>query len=427
MRFLMDNGALKCSGTIMAEQEPVAWRTQVAVYACGAFNHRMGMMVAVVMPLWLLHIGASAFWIGVALGARHFLPLFLSIHGGAMMDRFGTRRIMLWFAFLSAICPILFPAIPFVWAVIVLQMLVGLADTMGWSGAQAMIGQIMKGSETHAGRLAFTLRIGHFFGPILIGAIWVWSGPWGAFATLSLWGAGAYIAALLLPQVADQSRTEQKPATARDLVPRWSDYMDAFRLMALPAVLFVMMVSFVRHSSTSMQNSFYVVYLDSINITADEIGALFGASAALGAVGALMTGRLTRFIRPAFFLVLSVLGVIIFMGITPVLGDMPLIGIFGLLMVVIAVRGSCLGFSQVLMISILARSLDKTDQGKGVGLRTTTNRVMNASLPPVVGAIVEAAGLENSFYIVGGAGTILMSLILIHAWRHDGFRTPSPG
>ena len=341
-----------------------------------------------------------------------------------MMDRFGTRRIMLWFAFVSAVCPILFPAMPFVWAVIVLQMMVGLADTMGWSGAQAMIGQIMKGSETHAGRLAFTLRIGHFAGPLLIGVVWDWAGPWGAFATLSLWGAGAYIAALFLPQIADQSKTEQKPATARDLIPRFSDYLDAFRLLAIPAVLFVMMVSFVRHSSTSMQNSFYVVYLDSINISGTEIGALFGASAALGAVGALATSNITRFIQPAFFLILSVLGVIVFMGITPFLGNMPLIGIYGFLMVVIAVRGSCLGFSQVLMISILARSLNKTDQGKGVGLRTTSNRIMNTALPPVVGAIVELAGLENSFYIVGGCGTVLMSLLLIHAWRHDAFREP---
>jgi hypothetical protein len=61
-------------------------------------------------------------------------------------------------------------------------------------------------------------------------------------------------------------------------------------------------------------------------------------------------------------------------------------------------------------------------QGKGVGLRTTINRVMNAGLPPVVGAIVEIAGLENAFYIVGVAGAALMGLLFVHAWRHKGFR-----
>lgn len=400
----------------MAELERVPWPTQVAVYACGALNHSMGMMVAVVLPLWLLELNASAVMIGVALGARHFLPLFLSIHGGALMDRFGTRRIMLWFGFVSAIVPILFPAMPWVWAVIMLQMIVGLADTMGWSGAQAMIGQIMKGSETYAGRLSFTLRIGHFSGPLLIGAGWDGFGPWGAFASLSLWGGGAFIAALFLPQVTAAVKTEQRTATARDLVPRLSDYIDAFRLLAIPAVLFVILVSFVRHSSTSMQNSFYVIYLEGIGITATEIGLLFAASAIIGGIGALTTGRLTSYLEPAFFLVLSVIGTIVLMGITP------LLGLYAVLMLVIALRGACLGFSQVLMISILSRALDPTTQGKGVGLRTTTNRVMNTALPPVVGVVVELAGLENAFYIVGGVGAVLMILLFVHAMRHNAFR-----
>ncbi len=401
----------------MAEDEPIDWRVQGAVYACGALNHSMGMMVAVIMPLWLLHLNVSPLMIGVALGARHFLPLFLSIHGGAMMDRFGTRRIMLWFGLISAAVPILFPAMPWVWAVIVLQMIVGMADTMGWSGAQAMIGQVMRGSEVYAGRLAFTLRIGHFVGPLIIGLAWDKMGPWGAFATLSLWGGGAFLAALCLPHLPKTLRIEERAATARDLVPRWADYLDAFRLLAIPAILFVMMVSFVRHSSTSMQNSFYVVYLEGVGITATEIGLLFAASATIGAIGALITGRLTSYIQPAFFLVLSVLGTIVFMGITPLLGG------YALLMVVIAIRGSCLGFSQVLMISILGRALNPNTQGKGVGLRTTTNRVMNTGLPPVVGAIVEFACLENAFYIVGSIGVVMMVLLFVNAWRHKAFQT----
>ena len=102
------------------------------------------------------------------------------------MDRFGARRIMLCFAVISAVCPILFPALPFLWAVILLQMILGLADTMGWSDAQAMIGLVMKGNALHAGRPAFTIRIGHFLGPLLIGVIWDWFVPWGAFNTLSI-------------------------------------------------------------------------------------------------------------------------------------------------------------------------------------------------------------------------------------------------
>ena len=105
------------------------------------------------------------------------------------------------------------------------------------------------------------------------------------------------------------------------------------------------------------------------------------------------------------------------MGITPLLSG------YALLMVVIAIRGSCLGFSQVLMISILGRALNPNTQGKGVGLRTTTNRIMNTALPPVVGAFVEFAGLENAFYIVGSIGVVMMVLLFVNAWRHKAFQT----
>ena len=183
-------------------------------------------------------------------------------------------------------------------------------------------------------------------------------------------------------------------------------------------MLFVILVSFVRHSSTSMHSSFYVVYLETIGISATEIGLLFAASATFGAFGALITGRLTSYMEPAFFLVLSTLGTIVFMGITP------LLGFYALLMIAFSLRGSCLGFSQVLMISILGRALDPTTQGKGVGLRTTINRIMNAGLPPVVGAIVAIAGLENAFYIVCGTAAALMVPLYLFALRHKGFRQP---
>ena len=85
------------------------------------------------------------------------------------MDRLGTRRVMLIFAVVNAAVPLLFPALPYIWAAIFLQTLAGLATSMGWMGAQTLIGQIMKGSAVHAGRLSLALRLGHLVGPPMIG------------------------------------------------------------------------------------------------------------------------------------------------------------------------------------------------------------------------------------------------------------------
>ena len=103
-------------------------------------------LASVVVPLWVATIESSPLLIGIVLGSRHFLPLFLSIHGGALMDRLGGRRVMIFFGIIGIITPLLFPAMPWIWAVLVLQMIAGLSDSMGWLGAQTLIGHHMRGS-----------------------------------------------------------------------------------------------------------------------------------------------------------------------------------------------------------------------------------------------------------------------------------------
>ncbi len=125
---------------------------------------------------------------------------------------------------------------------------------------------------------------------------------------------------------------------------------------------------------------------------------------------------MSRIIDPVWLLLFAVIATVIFMVITP------LLGVYILLLAAMALRGGVLGISQPLMISILGRSLDASSQGKGVALRTTANRVMNTLVPPVAGAIVQLAGLENSFYIIGAGAVALLGLVALYAGRHGAFR-----
>ena len=95
---------------------------------------------------------------------------------------------------------------PWIWAVLVLQMIAGLSDSMGWLGAQTLIGHHMRGSTVYTARLSFTCRFGPLLAPPAIGYIWdVYGSSW-AFVGLSVWGLGLLlICALMLP------RHEQDP------------------------------------------------------------------------------------------------------------------------------------------------------------------------------------------------------------------------
>ena len=387
--------------------DQVSIRVQAAVYATGLFSATQTSLIAVVVPLWLLHLDAGPFVIGLALGSFNFLPFLFSVHGGALMDRLGARRVMMAFALAGAAIPLLFPVLPFIWAVFVLQMIAGLASTMGWVGAQTLVGQLMKGSPKHAGRFTSVGVMGNMIGPPLIGAGWDFIGPWGAFAVLFLWTVLQLAAVLALPRA--QASDVPEPDTrlqARDFTPKIKSYTSAFGLFALPMVVFVVMLSMVRLSGHSIQSSFYVVYLNGQGLSGTAIGLLFASGAIAAAFGALAAAPLTRMLHSSWLLtvtsVLSVMALVV----------TPLLGLYLLFVIAQVTRGVSVGISTPLIITNMSHAVGP-DQGKAVGLRTMLNRLTSTVTPIAMGALVAWIGLEASFLVAGAVIIILMGGIII--------------
>jgi predicted MFS family arabinose efflux permease len=399
----------------MAEpaEDRVPVSLQAAVYGAGLFAFSQVMISSVIVALFLVELNLSAFTIGIVLGARHFLTMVLSIHGGVLMDRLGTRRVMVACAVVSAVSPLLFPFATWAPALIALQMLGGLGDAMVWIGAQALSGVAMKGNPTYVGRMTFACRIGSFVGPAAAGVVWDFAGIWGAFGFMALWSALGLVCVLGLP---DDRRhdfgTPPQRFRAADLVPRLSDYISAFSLAAIPAVALILFVTMIRIGGTGIQTSFYVIYLDQVGISGGGIGTILGVSGACASVGSLIIGPLAKRVHPHWLVVIAVLLTVVTIGVTPWLG-----GAFLLLMTVLGLRGLCLGISQPLEISVVGRAIGRDQQGKGVGLRTTANRVTGAFVPVVMGAVADLVGIENSFLVMGGAMLVLTLMIALFVYR----------
>ncbi len=390
-------------------------RVQFAVYASGYLATSTQNMAGLLIPLWVvLTLDPSSFMIGVILGARHILPALLSIHGGAMMDHLGAKRVMLVFAVVGLMVPIMYPLAPWVWAVIILQMLGGLASTMSWMGAQTLIGQVMKGDATHSGRLGSAALIGNLTVPPIIGAAWDFLGPWGAFLTMSLWAGGLFFAAFMLPAPSQEISRADDRLRVRDFIPRMSSYLEALALLSIPAIAVVVMVSVLRNTTYAIRGSFYVVYLDSIGLTGTEIGFLMSAAGMLGAGAALLVGRISKVINPVVLLFVTVAGTIVFIAMPPLMGT------FWQLMFIAGLWGASAGMSMPLMFSIMARAADARSQGKSVGLRITANRLGATILPVIMGAVAEVSGIGNSFLIIGGAMLVTLGGIALHARRVTG-------
>jgi MFS family permease len=406
---------------------PVPLRHRAAIYASGVFNGNVFHMGSVILPLWALSLDPSPLMIGLFLGCRQILPVLLSIHGGALMDRFGARRVMLVFGLVGAASFALFPAFPSLFAAaVVLQMLSGLAESINWIGTQALLGQVLKGSPADAGRMAFVMRIGGFAGPPLIGGTWDLFGPWGAFGALSAWVACGWLAAWMVPS-GTPSTTGPKEAVGktpapsmrwRDVLPRISDYVTTFRLLAIPTVALVAACTILRQSGSAVQSSFYVVWLDGIGISGTAIGMLLGVSAAVAAPASLAIGPLSRRFGAHNLLLFMVIVSVITISITPLLGT------YLLLLVAIGVRGGSQGMNLPLMMSLTATTVDRQDQGKGMALRITINRASSMVVPIIMGAVAEAVGLENSFFIIGGIGVLMLAFLAVWVARSPAFKRP---
>jgi MFS family permease len=381
--------------------EPIPLRMRLAVYGAGMFSDGVSQ---VVVPLWLISLKPTPFEFGLVMGARAFLPFLLSIHGGALMDRLGARQVMLFFAGVGLVLPILFPLLPWIMAACFLQLILGLTTTMSWVGAQTLVGQVMKGNAGFAGHVSFSNRLGSLICPLVAGASWDTFGPWGGFGVMFCWTVLLLISALMLPKRLKGAARGR--FTVRDIVPRVDDYVRAFSLLAIPAVSIVAIGSVLNIATGAIQNSFYIAYLEKIGLSGTLIGTLVTVSNVAALLGTVGFGRVIRRVGEIRVLNASVVGAIIAITVTPFLTTLaPLLGMS-------LFRGWSVGVGQPLMISIPSKAVSPGAHGAAVGLRIALNRLVQTVLPPLMGGVVGLIGLEASFVAIGGTLLVLVSLFV---------------
>ncbi len=389
-------------------------RVQVPVYGVALFSNSIPDLVLVVLGLWLVELKTPLLMIGVLAGLRYVGPLLFAIHGGAMMDRIGTRRVLTFTALVMLVFPLFYPVAPWIIAIMALQLVCGLADSLGWVGAQTLTGQVLRGSPTYTGRLVFATRVGTFAGPPLAGGAWDIFGPWGGFAALSLWGGGLLYSVVALPKDALSVPTDLTQSIIRSIKPRLVDYVEAFKLFALPLMALVLAMTIIRQFGSGMQSAFYAVYLEGIGMPGTLIGVLVSANGLMG-IAALGSGPLLGRFKEFSLLVWCIIISIASIALVPFFTD------FFPLFIASSIRGAVMAISVVIIVSLIARTVGAAVQGRAMGLRTTCNQAANVSIPIIMGGLAHIWGLEIAFYIVGAAG---IAITLIAAALARGIETP---
>ncbi|MFN4281311.1 MAG: MFS transporter [Alphaproteobacteria bacterium] len=400
-----------------APPAPPPRKVLYAAYGAGVFGIALTDIYALIIPLLALSLGFSASEIGILIGARSLLPLFFSIHGGALMDRLGTRRVMLVGTAAAGVMALLFPATGWFPFLLLLQALSGLIMNMNWIGAQTLIAQVCHGDAVTLGRFNFVVRAGTIVAPVVAGALWDFTGAWPTFLMVAACAFSMFAMVRMVPEPNAEKFAAAPRASIWSALPRIEDYTRSFAIMMMPVIAFTVIVSGLRNGSTGIQTSLYVVYLEEIGLQGTMIGLLFSALEITIGLASLLVGAARKLGRPEWVLLGTTVVSIVTIAITPLLG-----GIFLLLVLMQMARGVSQGLMQPLIFAIQSAAVGRDAQGAVVGLRITANRFCGAILPPIMGVLADQFGMEASFLLTG---LLLLAGCAWLAWlviRHPEFR-----
>lgn len=383
-------------------------------------------MIQLLVPLWcLLSLGMSATMIGIAAGARSFLAVFFSIHSGAMLDRFGVRRVMIFCAVTSIVLSLLYPLVPVISSVlatqfalvVILQLITGFLHTIGWIGSQTQIGQLTRGSPKHMGRFTAVTNVASFFTPPIAG--WAWDigqatsagGAWSAFGVIAVFNVILWISVSLMP-IPDSVVIPKERPGLRFLLPSLMDYREAFRLFLLPTVAFVVCASFLMNGLIQVRMNFLGLYMESVGYEGRIIGLVSGFAFLVAGITALPTGWARRYLAPYWIVIAMFALVAIGNGIVPAFTGIP-----GLTFTTM-VFGAGVGLGMAFILMLLSRSVPVEQFGLSVGLRTTGNRFGATVVPPIAGFVIDLAGgdIGTGFYVMsllfslGAIGITILAL-----------------
>lgn len=219
------------------------------------------------VTLRLDELGTSDGVIGLTVGAYPFLPLFLAVPAGRLIDRVGVLRVLAVSLVGMAVVGAGYALAGTAMQIGVLQVANGVAELFVWLALQAVI-TYAGGAESRARHLSlFSLAwgIGLAIGPVVGTAVYARVG----FAPLGWFYAGTSLVALVgLPAPVTRDADPDLDKGVR------GSLTDARAIAVRPAVLGVLLASFVALYVTSVRTSFYPLFLERSGLPVAQVGVL---------------------------------------------------------------------------------------------------------------------------------------------------------
>ncbi|MDD3650182.1 MFS transporter [Immundisolibacter sp.] len=361
------------------------------VYASAFFGITTESLIGMLLPLWAIDRALPPAQLGTAVALASFSPLLLAVPAGALCDRYGDRRVMLWAGLAAGVTAALYPLAGGFAAACALQLLGGLARSMSWLAAQSYAIRATPPGErnTFMGRFSFAGSVGMLLAPLLAGALVDRLGLSAGFGLMAVWGGLLAAVAVPLP--------EHRDGVAQGTLWRVTAgaYRQALPLLAQASLLIVMLLTLLRLSAAAVNASFYPVHLDQAGFSPASIGLMFACINGAISVGSLLAAAVIRRTSMTQVLFGSIALSVLSISAVPFFHAPLVVGLLS------ALHGLGLGLSLPTLLAAIGRQTAPSQRGLVIGLRTLFNRLGYFAVPVLLGALVQSFGLRGAFVATG--------------------------
>lgn len=387
-------------------------------------------MLRPMVALYFESAGYSTAIIGIMMALGAIIPVLFAMPAGSMIDRIGARRSVWYGSALMLASGVLYwlgGSLSWLWPILGGQIVLGLGSLLSWGALQASAAIASSGDGAAGGKerllpnFAFVNSIAQFAGPLLGGLladVGSYTSVFASFTALSFLSA---LLALLLPAKQEASSNTEGEILRKNQANRaeqamqkeridlqalgseneapflfWRSYSSGYLLLKgnrpfymaifLNAVLFVLV---------DVKGTFVPLYLAAQNLSNTQIGSILSISGAASLVIRPFIGLLLRLLGHHWMMIGSIL-----------LGAFCLIALslqppLWVIIVLLFSWGICTGVNQPMALIMVARNVEKHEQGMGMSLRTMSNRLVQVVNPLLFGVLSGAIGIALGFGVFG--------------------------
>ncbi|OBF28364.1 hypothetical protein A5724_28625 [Mycobacterium sp. ACS1612] len=339
----------------------------------------------------LLALGADGATVGVTAACFAVPPIVLAVSLGRWTERHHPAVMLGLGLAIGAASAFALVVAEQVWAIALATTALGIGHTSATIGGQSIMAQA---DSTIArigrfGTLTTVSALGQIIGPVVGGVIIGHTEQPSVSSTSSalLVAAWAFVAAL--PAAAIALKTRIQPSTVRE-----GKAERVWGLLRRKGMTAALMTSFSAKSGVDLLLVYVPLLGVAVGLTSSQVGILLGISSS----GALLARAATPFfVRriPNVRLTVVATGVaaccLLVLAISGNLAPM---------MIAMSVLGFALGLSQTTTMDWVVNLVDDTSRGSALGLRVATNRVGQAFILAVAGAISGVWGVEAAFVLL---------------------------